>query len=249
MHGQKYYIKTKVNTLNWGRKNAETLKLTCRMHAEESGELRAIVFSIVFSKAWSRRFCSEFRLSANGKALRNAHEAAAQTSDDAPSAQILLFDKQSALISIVLCRRLPDCSSLFAAVLQKLLILLNLLPFLFIRGRQVIPVASALIEVLLAEAGAVAGTKVTSAADRVLTQVFCRPAEENDGNICQMLTAFQHNQRLLLKLPFRGNYWTQPLSHWLQVCECVHVWVSACMCECVCIYFFYSWPNISHIRL
>lgn len=36
------------------------------------------------------------------------------------------------------------------------------MPFIFMRGRQVTPVASELIEVLLAGAGAVAGSIVTS---------------------------------------------------------------------------------------
>lgn len=102
------------------------------------------------------------------------------------------------------------------------------------RGRHVTPVASRLIKVLLAGAGAVAGTIVTSdsgvEAHWIMSWPRCftvgRPAEENDGNICQPLTAFQHNQGLLLKLQFGANYGARLLSHWPRVCVCLR----ACVC-------------------
>lgn len=114
------------------------------------------------------------------------------------------------------------------------------------RGRHVTPVASRLIKVLLAGAGAVAGTIVTSdsgvEAHWIMSWPRCftvgRPAEENDGNICQPLTAFQHNQGLLLKLQFGANYGARLLSHWPRVCVCLR----ACVCACV-----FSWQRLNYV--
>lgn len=150
------------------------------------------------------------------------------------------------------CVCLPDFCAHSSAVLLlkslslKSLIQLNVRSYISIRGRQVIPVASALTAVLLEVAEVAAGAVVTSDSGGegwwIMSWPRCStsgcPAEENNRNRCQPLTAFSTGPRLLLKLQFRANYWTQPLSHFAQLLACG---VRVCLFVDVCLWLGLSY--------
>lgn len=153
------------------------------------------------------------------------------------------------LISVGINQRLAvSVSQTFALTLLlllkslslKYLIQLNVWSYISIRGRQVIPVASALTAVLLEVAEVAAGAVVTSDSRGegwwIMSWPRCStsgcPAEENNPNRCQPLTAFSTGPRLLLKLQFRANYWILPLSHFAQLLAC-----GVCLLVDVCLWF------------
>lgn len=117
--------------------------------------------------------------------------------------QVLLFDKQSALISFKLCQGLPDSVS-FIAVLFQMLLFLSLIVFnmnCYI-CMKVTSVSSVLTEVLLVVSEVVGGTIVTcdsrEEGSRIMSQPRCSnsccPTGENDSSRCQTLTGFWQEQ-------------------------------------------------------
>lgn len=118
---------------------------------------------------------------------------------------LLLFDKQSVLISFSLCQCpglfLTHCCLAPEVSLFLSRIRLHVQSEILMRERKVILVASALTEVLLVVAEVVAGTVVTcdsrEESSGIMSQprcfTLCCPADESDSKRCQTLTGFRQD--------------------------------------------------------
>lgn len=131
---------------------------------------------------------------------------------------------------------LSHCCHALEVALFLFLIQLNMQSYIFMRERQVISVARALTAALLVVAEVVAGTIVTSDSRGegcwIMSWPRCFtlgcPAEENDSNRCQPLTAFRQDQ---------GFCWSCSSESITELSHChtsFHCWPLVCVFLCVC---------------